>query len=494
MSQNRQIAVFPFSLWGHARPIPAWAARLSKRAPSFTISCFVPSSVHERFLLELTRQYGSEKEALAALESRIKITVLDIPDKFASPAQYEAKFVEEYTKLCASDETHPDVVVCDVIMPVATFDKVHFMAKRPVKVVCWNPIAVSTVFSHPFREWMPDMDAVYKKIYETRNTQKIKFNDAADIVYQATLTGNPVNIPGFPQTVDYEGYPQEPPKLQPAVTNIEYMENIVSNDAMISISAYDLEPHAFDGLKALLGAKGAEVFALGPFMPDVTSPEVLKAEMEQSTADSQGIVEFLDGILATKGERSALYLSFGTIFYPTVPEKLHAIINVVIELGIPVVFVHPEHAPPISEDILAKFAETGLGYVCTWAPQQYVLNHPAISTFLSHGGLNSTLEALYVGMPILSYPQYGDQPFLAILVEQVVKCGYEFTEVRQGHGLQTRGNGTKTKGTIEDITAEARRLLKLSFFDEADRKEKRDAAMALSKKLRAVVERGWTCH
>ncbi|KAJ6627995.1 hypothetical protein B0H10DRAFT_320429 [Mycena sp. CBHHK59/15] len=260
------------------------------------------------------------------------------------------------------------------------------------------------------------------------------------------------------------------------------MENIASNDGMICISAYDLETEAFDGVKSLLGAK--EVFAVGPLIPDVEAPVVHKAELEQS--DDKGIVEFLDRMLTTKGTKSTLYVSFGSIFYPPVPEKLHQIIKVVIELEIPLVFVQPKHAPPIPNDILATLSSSGIGYVCSWAPQQYILNHPSVGYFLTHGGLNSTLEALHVGMPMINWPQYGDQPFLAILVEQVFECGYELAEVRRGHGMHTRGNGTEPEGTLEAVALEAREVLRKAFFDEADRKAKGDAAAALSRKLRAA--------
>ncbi len=44
-----------------------------------------------------------------------------------------------------------------------------------------------------------------------------------------------------------------------------------------------------------------------------------------------------------------------------------------------------------------------------WAQQRFILSHPAISLFISHGGWNSLLESMSVGKPTLVWPLFGDQ-------------------------------------------------------------------------------------
>lgn len=38
----------------------------------------------------------------------------------------------------------------------------------------------------------------------------------------------------------------------------------------------------------------------------------------------------------------------------------------------------------------------------------YIIGHPKIKTFLSHGGLNGIFEAMYHGVPVVGIPLFGD--------------------------------------------------------------------------------------
>ncbi|MCD7471606.1 hypothetical protein HAX54_012177 [Datura stramonium] len=51
----------------------------------------------------------------------------------------------------------------------------------------------------------------------------------------------------------------------------------------------------------------------------------------------------------------------------------------------------------------------GTGKVIGWAPQLAILSHKAVGGFVSHSGWNSTLESIYFGVPIATWPMYAEQ-------------------------------------------------------------------------------------
>ncbi|XP_050298923.1 UDP-glycosyltransferase UGT5-like [Anthonomus grandis grandis] len=53
-----------------------------------------------------------------------------------------------------------------------------------------------------------------------------------------------------------------------------------------------------------------------------------------------------------------------------------------------------------------------------WCPQADILAHPKMKLFITHGGLLSTTETIYHGVPILAIPVFGDQPTNAARAEE----------------------------------------------------------------------------
>nr|CAD7203160.1 unnamed protein product [Timema douglasi] len=62
--------------------------------------------------------------------------------------------------------------------------------------------------------------------------------------------------------------------------------------------------------------------------------------------------------------------------------------------------------------------------ISKWLPQSDILAHPNVRVFISHGGLMSTLEASYHGVPILGIPCFGDQHQNILRVQE---SGYGLT-------------------------------------------------------------------
>ncbi|XP_042517098.1 UDP-glycosyltransferase 708G1-like [Macadamia integrifolia] len=72
----------------------------------------------------------------------------------------------------------------------------------------------------------------------------------------------------------------------------------------------------------------------------------------------------------------------------------------------------------VGHDFLKRVENRGL-VVKDWVDQWVILEHVAIGGFVSHCGWNSVTEAAWQGVPVLAWPQHGDQKLNATVVESI---------------------------------------------------------------------------
>lgn len=67
-----------------------------------------------------------------------------------------------------------------------------------------------------------------------------------------------------------------------------------------------------------------------------------------------------------------------------------------------------------------------------WFPQADILGHPNCVLFITHGGIHSTEEAIYFGVPMLAISVFGDQLHNSLVMQNrgaAIRIKYtEFTE------------------------------------------------------------------
>ncbi|KIK52859.1 glycosyltransferase family 1 protein [Collybiopsis luxurians FD-317 M1] len=211
-------------------------------------------------------------------------------------------------------------------------------------------------------------------------------------------------------------------------------------DGIICVSSSVYEPEAIKVAKEWTESMGKAWYTVGPLsLPDSLPPTQAHDEQELL------VISFLNRMQDEFGERSVLFISFGTIYWPAQPEKLWAIIDELICLRKPFIFAHTSPLAHIPEEKMKMISESGIGMAMSWCPQEKILSHPATGWFVTHGGWNSTQEALIHRVPVIYWPFAFDQPYNAARTCRH-NAGFELIEVRTGE------RGTRRPYRFQDDT------------------------------------------
>ncbi|CDO72757.1 hypothetical protein BN946_scf184994.g10 [Trametes cinnabarina] len=318
----------------------------------------------------------------------------------------------------------------------------------------------------------------------------IPFEDAVhDILF--TPKGKIHHFPGLPPMYDYELYPQDSAHTSrfAAQTFPRMHETLDLCQGIFFNSPASYESEAFEQARMWLGETGRSAYACGPLVPHTS---IAKLNEVGQTMKGAEIMKFLDTTLRKAGEKSLLYISFGSMYWPGSPETLWAFLDIVMELHIPFLLSHAApRAAILPDEFVQKVQAYGKGFLSPWAPQQTILEHPATGWFLTHGGHNSVVESISAGVPMIAWPFHADQPLNAVRISEVLGIGYELIEVRTGHGLHPlHRNGRKPVGTIDALKAEANDVLRKAFGD--DGAQKREKVLALKQSFDQEWEEGGT--
>ncbi|XP_027176125.1 UDP-glycosyltransferase 73C4-like [Coffea eugenioides] len=123
-----------------------------------------------------------------------------------------------------------------------------------------------------------------------------------------------------------------------------------------------------------------------------------------------------------------------------------------------------------------------------WAPQVLILSHPAVGGFVTHCGWNSTLEGISAGVPLITWPMFGEQfcneKLIVNILRVGVRVGVEFP-VRFGEeekvGVQVKQQDCKT--AIDELMSE-----------EQEGKQRRERARKLGEMAKRALEEGGSSH
>ncbi|KAL1942706.1 hypothetical protein VTO73DRAFT_4946 [Trametes versicolor] len=493
----KHIVAFPYQAWGHARPLINLTAKLVKLR-NINVTLLSTNEFYDRAVSELARSFVPGEEEFA---KRIRIVSLGHSQTFAFNGiddSFEAaweKIAAGEALVCAKSAARfeplplPDAVVIDffAVQPIRAIKKI---SGKSVKIYSWIPGSTYAVFYL----FGPDKlggrgDIITKVEAEVKRSGRPFEEVAGELAF--IPKGEVVKVPALPPMYDYEYYPQDfPIPMELAIAIFPYVfQTMESCDGALLITAEPYEAEAVAAVKNWYAETGRPAYVCGPLLPPTSATATAK-EKQQSTEAVQ-IQEFLDTTLKTSGEKSLLYISFGSLFWPVkTPEQIWAFLDVVMERGIPFILSHASPMAVVPDEIKEKVKAYGKGLLSPWSPQQTILEHPATGWFLAHGGHNGVTEAVCAGVPFILWPFGGDQPMNAVHISEQLKVGYELIEVRTGPaGLhQIYRNGRTPKGTIEALKEEARDVLTKAYGP--DGAEKRERLVALTRAVNHEWEEG----
>ncbi|KAH7518044.1 putative UDP-glucose glucosyltransferase [Ziziphus jujuba] len=213
-----------------------------------------------------------------------------------------------------------------------------------------------------------------------------------------------VQLPNLP-LLEYDEipsflHPSSPYKIL-GTAILGQFKNLSKSFCVLADTFDELEHEIIEGM-----SKFCKVKTVGPLFKN---PKASVSNIRGDMLKADDCLDWLD----SKSPGSVVYISFGTIAYIK-QEQVEEIAYGLLNSGVSflwvmkppdVAFGYDLHVLP--DGFMEKIGTRGK--IVQWCPQEQVLAHPSVACFLTHCGWNSTVEALTSGVPVLAYPQWGDQ-------------------------------------------------------------------------------------
>jgi hypothetical protein len=454
--------------WGHVRSLCILAARLANENENVVVTIILSPHLLDNAQAEISAEFGDGDSENARRRIRVLSTCQSNSSNPLELFKVTAEtYVPAYQALtqaksitCAVKGTVFEAVPAPAVVILDFFSFAQFQATRAitgqsVPIMAWMTGHASHIIRIFGPESLGGIGDLGAKIDAEAARLGVAAEEIASQVYNHT-DGTVVKIPGLPDMYDYEVFPQKLPFEVPIWMILRGGYALLQGcDKVFIASAYAFENESLEAMKSWLSDWKKETYVVGPVLP------LSYGSVAQSSRGALDIEAFLDRMLIQQGKNTVLLISFGTMFWPTSPEYVDEVIEALIEKKFPFIFCFASPFAKISNELAERVKLSGLGMVTQWAPQQFILNHPATGWFLSHCGHNSVMESLACGIPLISWPFEADQPAAAAHLTENLNIAFELIEVRTGdRGMKPlHRNGRAAKGTREAVGVEIREVI-----------------------------------
>ncbi|RXK35723.1 hypothetical protein M231_07012 [Tremella mesenterica] len=495
------LLLIPQATWGHVRSCLQIGISLLHLAPNCYLTFLCYSSASPRVHEELSRQHHLTSEKKSRIRTVDIIGEVGEEDDPLRPGLKLRVGFEDVLKGLMKGEKgeewgYPNLIIYDdyqlwpYSLPKVVRELTDHLNQPYIPCLYLAPVPTSpmmrmTASAEHGGHW----DGIMKR-YEDARAEGLSINDAG-IKALRNAQGKLITPPDLPPMYDYEYYPQN--VCMPFPISLLYKWPAMfaardDSDGYMTFGISELEGWSEGQLKKSLKIP---LYPVGPHL-DIEIWQANNPKVRTSyTSDERRVVKFLDGMQKEYGSRSACFVSFGSLMWPsTRPELLECLVETLIEAEPPLPFLFAAASALASwpDHLIKKVEESGRGMIVKWAPQLTVLQHESIHFFLTHCGSGSTVEAIQAEIPIVAWPFTGDQVLWAAQLTQMSHCGVRLHQVNSGmKGLQLASGGIVTEDP-EDIKREMREAFTAVRGDQWT--EMRDEIRKLGTILKDSVERG----
>lgn len=258
--------------------------------------------------------------------------------------------------------------------------------------------------------------------------------------------------------------------------------------------------NAFDALEY----RAKEALSNGLCIPDGPTPPVYFVAPPITNTSSKNINQEHDCLrwLDLQPRRSVIFLCFGRRGFFSA-KQLHEIAIGLENSGHRFLWsvrsppeyhrnVSSNEDPDLDTLLPEGFLERtkGRGFVIkSWAPQKEVLGHEAVGGFVTHCGRSSILEAVWFGVPMISWPIYAEQRMNRVTLIEEMRLGVQLEEAEDGF-VKAEELERRVKELMGPVTSRAmrQRAKEMKVSAEASVRECGSAVVALGKFIESVFE------
>ncbi|KAL5527981.1 hypothetical protein ACEPAG_6782 [Sanghuangporus baumii] len=464
------IAAVTLPMWGHTKSLCSFVVRIIKLR-RMHVTLFTDITNREKVLEEISRLFDAAETE--NMQNLVRVVVLPSDTVLYQFDVYKSAFVEAYRSLHSetsiavapnSDSVHEPVSNSNlVIVDFFCYDilkGIRSISGSEVPVYAWQSGSATAVLYLFGPETFGGKGDLAEKL--SKITAEDAIGREKEIAMVLRGSGQKLlALPDLPLMYEHEHRPQIraiPVNMDKAAAFMQYNYRFFAEcDGVIHATSKLFEGEAVGKWQEWYSSR--PVFAMGPISPPASADDI--ARERSKSAVGQEVEVFLNESLDKFGPNSVVFISFGTVWWSSQPEKIWTFIDVLLELGIPFLMSHASIVASVPEHVSVKIKASGVGYLSKWLPQQMILRHKACGWFVTHCGHNSVMESLSEGVPLICWPFDADQPTNAANIVSVHGAGYELLEVRTGQGLLPihRLGDMAPVGTLDAVRQEAIEIL-----------------------------------